>query len=115
MASQHILDVTDETFAKEVLQSSKPTLVDFWATWCPPCIAIAPSIDAIASAMPDQLKVCKMDIDNNPNIPAQYNIRSIPTLLVFYKGQVISQQIGAAPKAKLEQFVTNALAQTVGK
>lgn len=115
MASPHILNVTDENFATEVLQSNKPTLVDFWATWCPPCVAIAPSIDAIASSMTDQLKVCKMDIDHNQTTPAQYNIRSIPTLLIFHKGQVIAQQIGAAPRAKLEQFVTNALAQAAGK
>jgi len=114
MASPHVKDLTDANFQSEVLQSDKLTLVDFWATWCAPCRAIAPYVEAIAlaHAQGGTLQVGKMDIDKSPATPTQYEVRSIPTLLLFHKGKVVGQMVGAVPKAKLEQFVKDALAKT---
>ena len=112
MASHHVKTLTDANFQAEVLQSEKPTLVDFWATWCAPCRAIAPHVEAIAEAQLGKLQVGKIDIDSSPTTPSKYDVRSIPTLLLFHKGKVIGQLVGAVPKAKLEQFVKDALAKT---
>lgn len=112
MASQHVKDLTDANFQSEVLQSDKLTLVDFWATWCAPCRAIAPYVEAIAATHAgSMLQVGKMDIDKSPSTPTKYDVRSIPTLLLFHKGKVVGQMIGAVPKAKLEQFVKDAMAK----
>ena len=112
MASQHVKDLTDANFQSEVLQSDKLTLVDFWATWCAPCRAIAPYVEQIAQANAgSMLQVGKMDIDKSPATPTKYDVRSIPTLLLFHKGKVVGQMIGAVPKAKLEQFVKDAMAK----
>ena len=111
MASQYVKDLTDANFTTEVLQSDKLTLVDFWATWCAPCRAIAPHVEAIAQAYTGKLQVGKMDIDSSPSTPTKYEVRSIPTLLLFHRGKVVGQMIGAVPKAKLEQFVKDTLAK----
>ncbi len=111
MASQHVTDVTDQTFSKEVLNAPVPTLVDFWAVWCGPCKAIAPAVESLATTFQGSLKVCKMDIDHNQGTPQSFGIRSIPTLLIFHKGKVIEQIVGAVPKAKLEEKVRSALAK----
>ena len=111
MASQHVKDLTDANFQTEVLQSDKLTLVDFWATWCAPCRAIAPHVEAVAHAYAGNLQVGKMDIDKSPNTPTKYEVRSIPTLLLFHKGKVVGQLVGAVPKAKLEQFVKDTMAK----
>jgi len=112
MSHSNLKKLTDANFAAEVMQSDKPTLVDFWASWCAPCKAIAPHVDKLAEKFADQLNVGKMDIDSSPKIPTQFDVRSIPTLLVFHKGKVVGQLVGAAPFPKIEQFVKDSLAKT---
>lgn len=102
-----ISDVTDATFEGEVLQSSTPVLVDFWAEWCAPCRAIAPIVKEIADDNGDKLKVVKVNIDESPQTPGTYGIRSIPTVLVFKDGQVVSQLTGARPKGDFEELVSS--------
>lgn len=109
MAGADVLTIGDENFGKEVLESDQPVLVDFWATWCAPCRAIAPSVEELATQYKGKVKVAKMDIDSNQNTPQQYGIRSIPTLLVFKGGKVVEQIVGAVPKARLEAALTKAL------
>jgi thioredoxin 1 len=102
MASSDIIELSDENFESEVLKSDIPALVDFWAVWCGPCRQIAPTVEALAGDYKGKLKVGKMNIDHHQNVPQRYNIRSIPTLLVFKGGQVVGQIVGAVPRAKLE-------------
>ena len=109
MAGADVLTIGDENFGKEVLESDQPVLVDFWATWCAPCRAIAPAVEELATQFKGKVKVAKMDIDNNQDTPQQYGIRSIPTLLVFKGGKVVDQIVGAVPKARLEAALTKAL------
>jgi len=92
------IEITDSNFDAEVLKSPTPVLVDFWAVWCGPCKAIAPVVEEMASEYNGKLKVGKMDVDNNPDAPTRYGVRSIPTLLVFKGGKVVEQIIGAVPK-----------------
>ena len=101
MASQNIVELTDDNFESEVLKSDKPTLVDFWAAWCGPCRQIAPTVEALADEYKGKLKVAKMDIDHHLLTPQRFQVRSIPTLLVFKGGQVVGQVVGAVPKSKL--------------
>ncbi|HLL05595.1 MAG TPA: thioredoxin [Myxococcaceae bacterium] len=109
MAGADVLTVGDADFGKQVLESDQPVLVDFWATWCAPCRAIAPAVEELATQFKGKAKVAKMDIDNNQDTPQQYGIRSIPTLLVFKGGKVVDQIVGAVPKARLEAALTKAL------
>lgn len=104
-----IIDVTDATFESEVLNSSTPVLVDFWAEWCAPCKAIAPIVKEIADDNGDKLKVVKMNIDESSQTPGTYGIRSIPTLLVFKDGLVVSQLTGARPKGDFQKMVDSVL------
>lgn len=99
------LAVTDQSFDNEVLQSSTPVLVDFWATWCGPCRAIAPMVDEIATEYSGRLKVTKVDVDTNPDVSARYAVRSIPSLLLFKNGRLIEQIIGAPSKQHLLQKI----------
>jgi thioredoxin len=105
MASQDVVTLEDSTFEQEVLKSETPVLVDFWATWCGPCKAIAPAVDDIAREYKGKLKVGKLDIDSHQQVPQKYGIRSIPTLLVFKGGRVVDTIVGAVPKAKLVDAV----------
>ena len=95
-----VLHITKETFEKEVLQSEKTVLLDFFATWCGPCKMLAPILDEIAEERED-IKVCKVDVDQEPELAAQYQVVSIPTLFVLEKGQIVNQSLGAKPKAKI--------------
>ena len=94
MASEHVMTVGDGDFETKVLKSEQPVLVDFWATWCAPCRAIAPAIDAAAAEFQGKVKVAKVNIDENQKTPGDYGIRSIPTLLIFKGGKVMGQIVG---------------------
>jgi len=96
MGSEYVSDVTDNTFDTEVLQSQLPVLVDFWASWCAPCKAIAPAIDRIAQAQADKLKVVKLDVQANMRTASQFGVTNIPTFLVVKGGQVVGKQVGTA-------------------
>jgi thioredoxin 1 len=109
MASANTFDVTDANFQTEVVQSKLPVLVDFWATWCGPCRAIAPHLDALAQAYAGKIRVGKCDIDHNPGVPTQFEIRSVPTLLLFKDGQVTGQLVGAVPRARIEDLISKAV------
>jgi thioredoxin 1 len=109
MASNDLVILQDATFDKEVLKSDVPVLVDFWAVWCGPCKAIAPAVEQLATEYKGKVKVAKMDVDAHQNVPQQYGIRSIPTLLMFKGGRVVDTIVGAVPKAKLEDAFKKAL------
>ena len=101
MASANVLTITDSNFDDEVLRSSEPVLIDFWAPWCGPCRMIAPVIDEIADAKAGKAKVGKVNVDENPNIAGRFRINAIPALLFFKGGEVQDQVVGAASKAAL--------------
>src|SRR5512146_2121145 len=109
MASSKCVPLAQENFAAEVLQSATPVLLDFWAEWCGPCKMIAPILDTIANDYKDKVRVVKLNIDENPKTPPKFNIRGIPTLLLFRNGTVTAQQVGAVSKAQLESFLTTHL------
>ena len=102
-----VMNVSDENFDVEVLQSELPVLLDLWAPWCGPCKAIAPTVEALAGEYNGQLKVVKLNVDDNPKTPANYNVRGIPNLILFKGGQVQEQIVGAVPRAKLEAAIKN--------
>jgi len=103
--SDKVLQLTDANFEQEVLRSRGTVLVDFWATWCPPCRMIAPAVEALAGEYEGRAKVAKLDVDESPALAARYGVQSIPTLLVFKDGQVVDARIGAAPKAELARML----------
>lgn len=109
MASDKVLTLTDSNFETEVLQSGTPVLVDFWATWCAPCKAIAPVIDTIAEEYEGKAKVGKVNVDDNPGTPGKYGVRGIPTVILFKEGKVVDQVVGAVPKTQLEALLKKAL------
>jgi thioredoxin 1 len=108
--SDTVAEVTDTTFQAEVIESEVPVLVDFWAPWCGPCRMVAPVVEEIAQERGDQLKVVKMNIDENQDTAVQFNVLSIPTLMVFRNGEVAKTVIGAYPKRKLEAELEPVLA-----
>ena len=103
--SDKILHVTDESFEQDVLQSSDPVLVDYWADWCGPCKMIAPILEEIAEEYAGKLKIAKLNIDDNTATPPKYGIRGIPTLMLFKDGDVAATKVGALPKSQLEDWV----------
>lgn len=103
--SEHILQVSDDSFETDVLKAELPVLVDFWAEWCGPCKMIAPILDDVASEYAGKVAVAKVNIDQNPNTPPKFGIRGIPTLLLFKNGQVAATKVGALSKTQLKQFL----------
>ncbi len=110
MASDLIKHVTDATFEADVLQSEQPILVDYWAEWCGPCKMIAPILDELSATYDGKLKVAKMNVDENRDIPAKFGIRGIPTLMLFKGGQLAATKVGAMSKAQLTAFIDQQLA-----
>ena len=107
--SDKIVHVTDDNFENEVLQSSAPVLVDYWAEWCGPCKMIAPVLDEIAGEYQGRVKIAKLNIDDNPNTPPRYGIRGIPTLMLFKDGEVEATKVGAVSKSQLTAFIDSNL------
>lgn len=97
--------VSDASFAEDVLQSSTPVLVDFWAEWCGPCKQIGPALEAISEEMGDRMKIAKVNIDESPDTPGKFHVRGIPTLMIFKDGQVVATKVGAMTKSKLTEWV----------
>jgi len=107
--SDKIVHTNDSRFDADVLQSDKAVLLDFWAEWCGPCKMIAPLLDEVAEQYADRLTIAKLNIDENPNAPAKFGIRSIPTLMLFKNGTVQAQKLGAMSKSQLTEFLENNL------
>ena len=101
----NVLEITDQSFEQEVLKADTPVLVDFWAVWCGPCRMIAPTVEALANDYIGKAKVGKINVDENSSTPAKYNIRGIPTLLLFKDGQVKEQLVGAANREAIEKLI----------
>jgi thioredoxin len=105
MAGDNILEFSDQNFEQEVLKSDKPVLVDFWAEWCAPCRMIAPAVEEIAGEYAGRAKVGKLNVDENGSVTSRYNIRSIPTLLIFKNGEIKDQLVGTTSKANLAKLL----------
>lgn len=101
--------VSDQSFEQDVLKSGEPVVVDFWAEWCGPCRMVGPILDEVSGELTGKVKIVKLNVDENPETASKYGIMSIPTLLLFKDGKIASRQVGAAPKAKLVQWMTSAI------
>jgi thioredoxin len=107
--SDSIVHVTDASFEADVLNADGPVLVDFWAEWCGPCKMIAPVLDELAGEYAGKIKICKMDVDSNQGTPGKFNIRGIPTLIIFKGGSAEATKVGALSKAQLVEFIDSSL------
>jgi thioredoxin 1 len=107
--SEHLKHVTDANFEEEVLKASGPVLVDFWAQWCGPCKMIAPVLDELAEEYAGKLTICKLDVDANPNTAPKYNVKGIPTLIIFKNGNVEAKKVGAMSKSQLAVFIESTI------
>ena len=110
MSSELIQHVSDASFQSDVIESGTPVLVDYWAEWCGPCKMIAPILDEVAKDYGGRLKIAKVNIDENPELAAQFGVRSIPTLLMFKDGEIAANLVGAAPKSRLSDWIKNSAA-----
>ena len=110
--NEHVSELTDGNWDGEVLKAEGTVLVDFWASWCPPCRMIAPSIESLAAEFKGRAKVGKLNVDDNPEVAARYRITSIPTLLVFRGGQLVDQRVGALPKTEIASLIERQLVPT---
>ena len=110
MASDLIKHISDSSFESDVLKADKPVLVDYWAEWCGPCKMIAPILDEVSKDYDGKLRVAKMNVDENRDVPAKYGIRGIPTLMLFKDGQLAATKVGAMSKAQLTAFIDQQLA-----
>lgn len=103
------IKVDTSNFENDVLKSAEPVVVDFWAEWCGPCKMIAPSLEEIATELQGKVKVAKINIDENPELATQFGVRSIPTLLLFNNGEIVSNMVGAAPKSRLSDWIKDGI------
>jgi len=109
MASEKVIELTEQTFDREVLESDIPVLVDFWAQWCGPCRAIAPIIDQLAEEYYGRVKVCKVNVDEEGGLAARFRVMSIPTILIFKDGKLVKSAIGGRPKAEFDALLNSIL------
>ena len=107
--SEAVKQVTDASFASDVLAAERPVLVDFFAGWCGPCHALAPALEQLASKLAGEVNVVKLDVDANPDVTLQFGIRGLPTLMLFKGGQVVASQVGVLPKGRLDAWLTDAI------
>ena len=108
--SDHVQEVSDNSFEDDVLKSDQPVLVDFWAAWCAPCRMLAPTVEAVAEKYAGNARVVKLNVDDNPSVSQRYGIKGIPTLILFKNGEPVDMKVGAGPKSDLQKWIQAAAA-----